>query len=431
MTRTPWGESEDLKARRLPPGPSTPREQVLRIQRERILGAMVAAVEERGYGETRVADLVRISGVSRRDFYEHFLNLEECFLAAFDHLVAAAAKEITAAYRQPGAWDERLQAAFRRLIELVMEQPAAARMCLVEVYAVGQAGIARHTQLMRRCERIVRRAAAESPERAQLPPMVIRALVGGLMKVVRSRLRRREEQTLPELLPGLVRWALCYHTPPGKLPRRKLKPPAEDQPIRYQVRSQTERLHAAVAKAVAAKGYGKLTISDIVAGAGISWSTFYEHFATKEEAFLAAHREGTQQVFMAALPYFERAPDWETAVADGFWGLLSYIVAEPEWARLGIVETFGASARALEQLDQAIELFQGPLAPGFERRPDADPIFGEAIGGAIWSVFYDQLTRRGPETIGEVLSPVVFVALAPFVGDERAYAVASGSIPRG
>ena len=49
----------------LRPGPGTPPADVARNQRERLFGAMVACVAERGYAATRVTDLVAMSGVSQ------------------------------------------------------------------------------------------------------------------------------------------------------------------------------------------------------------------------------------------------------------------------------------------------------------------------------------------------------------------------------
>ena len=72
MVATPWGQSGELRDRRLRPGPGTPREDVLANQRQRLFGAMVASVAERGYVATTVNDLAEISGVSSRTFYDFF-----------------------------------------------------------------------------------------------------------------------------------------------------------------------------------------------------------------------------------------------------------------------------------------------------------------------------------------------------------------------
>ena len=71
----------------LRPGRGTPRDEAERNQRERLFAAMVATVAEKGYEATTVADLVKLSGVSRSAFYRHFADKEECFLTAAEALI--------------------------------------------------------------------------------------------------------------------------------------------------------------------------------------------------------------------------------------------------------------------------------------------------------------------------------------------------------
>src|SRR5690349_19967798 len=84
MVATPWGDSETLRDRRLRPGPGASAEAVAENQRQRLFGALVACMTDRGYEDTRVADLVELSGVSSRSFYDLFPNKEACFVAAFE-----------------------------------------------------------------------------------------------------------------------------------------------------------------------------------------------------------------------------------------------------------------------------------------------------------------------------------------------------------
>src|SRR5215469_11660059 len=90
MVATPWGKSGSLRERRLRPGPGMPREEVIANQRERLFGAMVASVAERGYIATTVNDLVEISGVSSRSFYDLFPDKKACFLATLEAMIEAA-----------------------------------------------------------------------------------------------------------------------------------------------------------------------------------------------------------------------------------------------------------------------------------------------------------------------------------------------------
>src|SRR3954463_9956361 len=87
MMRTPWGESEELRSRRMRPGRGTPREEADLNHRERLFAAVVALVNEKGYEATRIADLVKLSGISRSAFSRQFSDKRECFLTAAEELI--------------------------------------------------------------------------------------------------------------------------------------------------------------------------------------------------------------------------------------------------------------------------------------------------------------------------------------------------------
>src|SRR4051794_37313457 len=131
MVLTPWGDSSRLQEKTLPPGRGTTAEEAAQNHRERLFGALVAKVAEKGYEATTVADLVELSGVSRSAFYKHFGDKEECFLAAIEALVEPAMESASSALspeegppRDPAA----AQKAFEQLIEGIASQPAAATM---------------------------------------------------------------------------------------------------------------------------------------------------------------------------------------------------------------------------------------------------------------------------------------------------------------
>src|SRR6187397_991592 len=118
MTRTPWGDAASLRERKLRPGRGTPRAEAERNQRERLFAAMVATVAEKGYEATTVADLVKLSGVSRSAFYRHFEDKQACFLAAVDQMIGPALERLGGDESAP-AGVERARKAFEGLIELI------------------------------------------------------------------------------------------------------------------------------------------------------------------------------------------------------------------------------------------------------------------------------------------------------------------------
>lgn len=424
MFRTPWGDADTLRDRKLQPGRRLPADEVARNQRERLFAALVAVVAEKGYEATRVEDLLELSGVSRSAFYAHFKDKEECLLAALREFVGPTVGGIFGEGDAPPPDEARARDAFEAFINLIVEQAAAARMCLVEIYAAGPHAVAEIDRATDGVQAFVSATLEDLPQRDGMPEEIVRAMVGGVRKLIHSRLYRHEEEELLELIGPMWDWIAAYLPPPEPLRRPRTRaadnggPPGGYDPA--------DRILRALAAVVAEKGYPAMTIGDIASRASISLSTFYANFADKEEAMLAAVDSGSAQMLATTLPAFRRAPDWPNAVRGAFGAMFAFCSAEPEYTTLGAIDVYAAGRRALEQRDQVMKTMEALLIPGYERRPDASPIAAEAIGGAIYSLIYDQVKRRGAETMQEIAPLATYVTLAPFVGPEEACAVANG-----
>jgi AcrR family transcriptional regulator len=425
MTKTPWGDAATLRERKLRPGRGTPREEAERNQRERLFAAMVATVAEKGYEATTVADLVKLSGVSRSAFYKHFVDKQACFLAAIEAMVGPALKTLSAG--PEGAGVKEARKAFESFIELIVDQPAAAKMCIVEVYAAGPEGADLIDKTMRQVEKAAKVLLDQVPDKQGMPEEIAHAIVGGIQKVIHKRLWRDQVDELPGLVDQLWDWIFCYPVPPGPLKatrRRNVKALPFEQ--RQALANPPERLLRALASVVGEKGYPDTTVADVVERAGTSQRTFYEHFKNKEDAIVAALDSGSAHMLAAALPAFRRAPDWKHAVHDTIEAMFAFGAEEPEYARMGGVEMYGAGKRALEQRETVTEGMEGLLAPGYELKPDTPPIAAEAVGGALYSLLYDHVNRKGPETLPHIVPILVYVTLAPFLEAEDAYEVSIG-----
>jgi AcrR family transcriptional regulator len=409
----------------LPPGRGTPREEAERNQRERLFAAMVATVAEKGYEATTVADLVELSGVSRSAFYRYFEDKQECFIAAIEGLVEPALRTMRAAEGGPGD-SEQGKKGFEELLALIVSQPAAAKMCFVEVYAAGPAGVEVVDRTMDSFEVIVKGMLDRLPGHEEMPSEIVRAIIGGVQKVIHKRLYRGQEEELIELAPQLWEWVLSYPPPPGSLrpPRRRALQPRPFEE-RQAASNPAERILRALAAVVAEKSYPETTVADIVERAKTSQRTFYEHFANKEDATVAALDSGSSMMLAAALPAFRRATDWAQAVHDTQEAMFTFGVQEPEYARLGGVEMYAAGKRALEQREVVTEGMEGLLAPGYELAPGTPAIAAEAIGGALYALLYDHVKQKGPDRLAEMVPLAVYVTLAPFIGAERAYELAN------
>jgi TetR/AcrR family transcriptional regulator len=119
--------------------PAVPEE---RPPRQRILAAMAAEAAECGYVDSTVRRVSTRAGVSTKTFYGEFANRLDCFLATVDDAVDHAASLAAAAARGHDPYE-----GFRRGLDAVLgflaDEPALARVCLVELLAVPDAGGAR------------------------------------------------------------------------------------------------------------------------------------------------------------------------------------------------------------------------------------------------------------------------------------------------
>jgi AcrR family transcriptional regulator len=413
--RTPWGDAEALRSRKLQPGAGASREEVVRSQRERLFAAMVAVSAERGYEATTVADLIALSGVSRADFYKHFTDKEACFIATLAETLGLAMRFVTLRYDGQGS-------ALRSFVELIVEQPAAARLCFVEAYGAGEA-LEAMDGAVAAVEALYEQAFAARRGETEMPPELVRAIVGGLRRVIYSRLRRGDEGELGGLAQKLWDWSFSYEAPPEPLRVRRVRVGVAG---RYQPDDPAERIIRASTEAVAEKGNTTATIDEIVARARVSRSTFYEHFEGKEEAMAAALDAGAAQLFGAILPAYRRAKDWPLAVRSVLEAMFAFFAAEPAFARLGTVEVHAAGAGALERRDRTIEALEHFLEPGFERSPKTPRLAAEAIGGAIYALVHEHVRREGPESLPGLAPMATYIALAPFLGAEEACEVANG-----
>ena len=243
-------------------------------------------------------------------------------------------------------------------------------MCFVEIYAAGPEGVALVDRTMDQATALTAALLEQVPEREGMPIEMVRALIGGIQKVVHKRLYRGQEEELTELAPQLWEWLFSYPVPPGPLKatrRRTVKALPFDE--RQAQSNPPERVLRALAAVVAEKGYPDTTVAEIVERASTSQRTFYEHFENKEDAIVAALDSGSAQMLAAALPAFRRAPDWQHAVHDTQEAMFRFGVEEPEYARLGGVEMYAAGKRALDQREVVTEGMEGLLAPGYELAP--------------------------------------------------------------
>lgn len=441
--------------RGLPRGPQAlPREQVAAHQRERLFEAMIAVVDEQGFVASTISDLVKRAGVSRRSFYEHFENKEECLLATYDSLVEGLTRRIVAGYEPDAPWTEQIESLVRAIFDAASERPDAARLVSVEMGAAGPVGIERWARDADQLTRFVSSLFARAPIEGTVPDPVARAIVGALRTILYARVRRRRSSKalkteLQKLIPDLVSWIASYYPSPQGIPKRPrsrrqpnlqggrapgsfspsprwaargLPRGEHNLPRGFIAHNQRERIFDAVANLTAAKGYPALNLEEIVTEAAVSLQTFYEHFDSKEEAFLATFEMAHSKAMAAINRSLDLRLSWAVNVRRGVRALLEIIASEPAAAKLACVDIMIAYPHMTGRVNEAnfsyIELLDIGPADSYPNMPS--PVVREAIVGGIFELMHDYILHGRTERLPELTDHVMYIVVTPFAGKEIA-----------
>lgn len=176
-----------------------PPTRVREIQRERMLKAMTEVVAREGYAETTVRKLLAQAGLSRRTYYDLWVDKEDCYLDAYGVIADELTARATAGVERGESPRDRVRLAVEALAEFCVEQPDAGCTCIVEGLAAGQAARAKRTELIEAIAATIAPALAELRPDAPNPALTARATVGGILELLYGPLARHDVKALRDL----------------------------------------------------------------------------------------------------------------------------------------------------------------------------------------------------------------------------------------
>ena len=191
-------------AKRLALPRDMPRVQVEEIQRSRLLVGAAAVIDEVGYEQASVQRIADRARVSRRTFYELFVNREECLVALLDEAAERVGRELEAAGLEGLAWRERVRGGLWVILSFLEREPVLARICVVQSLHAGPEGLERREQLLARLAGVLDEGRREGPRGEECTLVTAEGLVGGALGVVYARLRSGDGRPLTGLLDELM-----------------------------------------------------------------------------------------------------------------------------------------------------------------------------------------------------------------------------------
>jgi AcrR family transcriptional regulator len=393
---------------------------------------MVELVAEYGYGAVSVTQLTRCARVSKRDFYKHFSSKEECFLATYDDIIDRSVCGILAAIDDGKDGRERLRLGFLAFADQIAENPEAARLALVEVFAVGAAAVERMLDTNRRFESLVAGALAEGSIR--VPLLLVKGIVAGCSRVARARLFSRRPSQLALDGEELMEWVftLCNDEAvrlrglaPAAAPARSAGvadvPPGDERAL---ILAATERL-------ARREGYMTLTVPRVRAAAGVSKRSFDAHFAGVADCFLATLGMLSGRVLATAEPSFFTADTWAAGVHRMIADLGHHLAGDPGFADLAFLEVFSPDPEVVRWRGEMIVKLAAMLRQQAPPALRPSTLAAEASIGAMWGVIHHFVaTDRGVHL--PVAAPVLsYLAIAPVLGGPAAVEAIAAEVGRG
>jgi AcrR family transcriptional regulator/DNA-binding MarR family transcriptional regulator len=214
--------------------------RIAEIQRSRLLGAAVVAVDERGYIDTTVADITGRARVSRRTFYEQFAGRDECLAAVLDDAIEAVSREVLGTQRPWAAWRERVHGGLVAILQWLDSEPVLARACVVEAMRGGSQLLGRRERVLAQLVAAVDEGRREAARGSSPTALSAEGVVGAALAIVHARLARRDRRPLTGLQNELMAMIVLPYRGAAAARREHEQPPPSPAPARTAAAAQIE-----------------------------------------------------------------------------------------------------------------------------------------------------------------------------------------------
>jgi AcrR family transcriptional regulator len=176
--------------------------------REGEMEGVLHVVGELGYRGASVRAVLEYSGGHRRQFYDHFDSLEDCFAQAYDAWIdRLGVSLLEAAVAEPG-WRSSVRAGLVQLLQFATARPEIARALFLEVQIAGGAALAKHDEAVERLAGLLDSVRGEIAAGDEPPAATGVFVVGGIEASICDALAAGEASRLWNALPELMHLAV-------------------------------------------------------------------------------------------------------------------------------------------------------------------------------------------------------------------------------
>jgi AcrR family transcriptional regulator len=181
---------------------------------------------------------------------------------------------------------------------------------------------------------------------------------------------------------------------------------------------QRARVLRAAVDVASERGYEQMTVSAIVARAGVSRKTFYDLFPDRDDCYLAAFEEAVVIATEHVSAAYDTQATWVDRVRAAVLALLELLDEERELARLCVGHAVASPTMLLRREEVLHELIpiidEGRSASHASRNPP--PLAAQGVLGGALGMIYARLSARDPHSLVDLLNPLMSLIVLPYLG---------------
>lgn len=166
---------------------------------------VLQVVGEVGYRAASVRAVLEYSSGHRRQFYQEFESLEDCFAQAYAAWVERLGLNLLEVAVAVAGWRSQVRAALMQLFQFVVEKPQIARALFIEVHIAGGRALAAHDQSIERFAQALDSVREELTPDAAPPVETGHFVVGGIEAYVCEALSEGDPKRIRDGLPEVMR----------------------------------------------------------------------------------------------------------------------------------------------------------------------------------------------------------------------------------
>jgi AcrR family transcriptional regulator len=187
--------------------------------------------------------------------------------------------------------------------------------------------------------------------------------------------------------------------------------------------SQQGRVLTALREEVAERGFKEVPVAAVIRRAGVSRKTFYEHYTSKEDAFVALYERELERLLAPALQAFAGSEAWVDRLRTALGVLLGGLAADPVAARICFVEVLAAGPKALARRNSAMAALD-PLFDAENVTTAAGATRPRAVTAGAVGYLSEVLNREigagRVEQLPELRAELMYTLTLPFLGPRGA-----------